>query len=106
MPHDQDLHRYQRVASRRGVYSRAMPGTDAALEIDSGGQAPAALRVRASGAWTFNGLKERRDEILRRLAQIEKEPSERIAWDLSAVSALDDAGAVWLANATRGNPRV
>jgi len=83
-----------------------MPSTDAALEIDTAGQAPAALRVRASGAWTFNGLKERRDQIVRRLAELEKEPAERIAWDLSGVSALDDAGAVWLANATRGNPKV
>jgi len=83
-----------------------MPGTDAALEIDTGGKAPASMRVRASGAWTFSGLKERREEIVRRLAELEKEPADRIAWDLNAVSALDDAGAVWLANAMRDSRQV
>ena len=83
-----------------------MPGTDAALEIETGGEAPALLRARASGAWTFNGLKERREEIVRRLAELEKEPPERIAWDMRAISELDDAGAVWLANAVRGGQQV
>ncbi|HXR57900.1 MAG TPA: ABC transporter permease [Burkholderiales bacterium] len=83
-----------------------MPSTDAALEIETRAQEPVPLHVRASGAWTFNGLKERRDEIVRRLADLEKQPAERIAWDLSAVSALDDAGAIWLANAMRSGPHV
>ena len=83
-----------------------MPSTDAALEIETRAQEPVPLHVRASGAWTFNGLKERRDEIVRRLADLEKQPAERIAWDLSGVLALDDAGAIWLANAMRGGPHV
>jgi len=41
----------------RGVYSRAMPSRDAALEIHTLAQDPVPLRVRASGAWTFRGLK-------------------------------------------------
>jgi phospholipid/cholesterol/gamma-HCH transport system permease protein len=84
-----------------------MPSTDAALEIETRAQGePVPVRVRASGAWTFSGLKERRAELVRDFAALEREPAERIAWDLTAITALDDAGAVWLAGALRGSENV
>jgi phospholipid/cholesterol/gamma-HCH transport system permease protein len=79
-----------------------MPSTDAALEIETRAQEPVPLRVRATGDWTFNGLKERHDELLQRFAELKKHPAEQIAWDLTGISSLDDAGAVWLAGALRG----
>ena len=79
-----------------------MPSRDAALDIQTLAQDTVPIRVRASGEWTFNGLKERRLELARRLAELEMQPAERIAWDLTAVGELDDAGAVWLAQALRG----
>jgi phospholipid/cholesterol/gamma-HCH transport system permease protein len=78
-----------------------MPSRDAALEIRTLAQDPVPVRVRASGAWTFNGLKEHRLELARHLAELERQPADRVAWDLSAVDDLDDAGAVWLAHALR-----
>src|SRR5262245_151673 len=80
----------------RGVYSRAMPSTDAALEVETRAQEPVPVRVRASGAWTFAGLKEHHDTLLARFAELEKQPPGKVAWDLTGISALDDAGAVWL----------
>jgi len=79
-----------------------MPGPEAALEIENAARGPAPTRVRASGEWTFRSLKTRRHDLARQLADLESQPPERIAWDLSAVAELDDAGAVWLARALRG----
>ena len=79
-----------------------MPSTDAALEVETRAQEPVPFRARASGEWTFAGLKERHDELVARLAELERQPADKIAWDLTGVSSLDDAGAVWLANALRG----
>jgi len=78
-----------------------MPSRDAALEIRTLAQDPVPVRVRATGEWTFNGLKERRLELTQRLAELERQPAERIAWDLTAMDELDDTGAVWLSNALR-----
>ena len=83
-----------------------MPSPDAALEIRTVANDPVPVRVRASGAWTFSGLKERRDELAHRLAEVKKQPAERVAWDLSGMDDLDDAGAVWLARALQGAPHV
>ena len=83
-----------------------MPSPDAALEIRTVANDPVPLRVRASGAWTFSGLKERRDELAHRLAEVRRQPVERVAWDLSGMDELDDAGAVWLAHALRDAPHV
>jgi phospholipid/cholesterol/gamma-HCH transport system permease protein len=90
----------------RGVYSRAMPSSDAALEIQTLAQDPVPVRVRASGNWTFSGIKERHDQLALNLAELEKQPAERVAWDLTAVSELDDTGAVWLAHALRNAKQV
>ncbi|HTP62059.1 MAG TPA: ABC transporter permease [Burkholderiales bacterium] len=83
-----------------------MPTRDAALEIETLAQGPVQVRVRASGEWTFRGLKEHQAELARRLADLEKHPADRIAWDLGAVGELDDAGAVWLARALRGSRHI
>ncbi|MEW6687875.1 MAG: ABC transporter permease [Pseudomonadota bacterium] len=83
-----------------------MPSTAAALEIDFRAQDPVPVRARATGEWTFNGLKERHAELARRLAELEKRPAGEVAWDLSGISALDDAGAVWLAHALRNAQHV
>jgi len=87
-----------------------MPSRDAALEIQTlARDAPPdgmRIRVRATGEWTFSGLKEHRLQLARQLAELEKQPADRIAWDLSAVGELDDAGAVWLSNALRNGGSV
>lgn len=90
----------------RGVYSRAMPSPDAALEIQTIADDPVPIRVRASGAWTFSGLKAQRAQLADRLAEVRNQPAERVAWDLAGVVELDDAGAVWLAHALRGAQQV
>ena len=83
-----------------------MPGPDAALEIEIAAQGPVRTRVRASGAWTFASLKTRRHDLAQRLAELERQPPEHIAWDLTAVVDLDDAGALALARALRGAQRI
>ena len=79
-----------------------MTSPDAALEIQTLANDPVPIRVRASGAWTFSGLKTRRDELANRLAGLKSQPADRIDWDLTGIAELDDAGAVWLANALQG----
>ena len=83
-----------------------MPSSDAALDIQTLAQDPVPVRVRASGNWTFSGIKEHHDKLAHNLAELEKQPVERVAWDLTAVSELDDTGAVWLAHALRNAKQV
>jgi phospholipid/cholesterol/gamma-HCH transport system permease protein len=83
-----------------------MPSPDAALEIRTVVNDPVPIRVRASGAWTFTGLKARRVELAEQRAQLSKQPPERVAWNLAEMDELDDAGAVWLAQALRGAQHV
>ena len=64
------------------------------------------VRVRASGNWTFSGIKERHEELARHFADLEKQPADRVAWDLTAITELDDSGAVWLAHALRNARQV
>lgn len=87
---------------RRAVYSRAMIARDAELAVETVENDPVPTRVRASGEWTFAGLKTRRDEILRTLDDLRRIPPSRIAWDLTPIADLDDTGALWLARAMRG----
>ena len=79
-----------------------MPSPDAALEIQTRATAPGPVRARASGAWPFSGLKARRDELADQLAGLKNRPADLVDWDLTGVAELDDAGAVWLANALQG----
>jgi phospholipid/cholesterol/gamma-HCH transport system permease protein len=87
---------------RRAVYSRAMVARDAELAVETVENDPVPTRVRASGEWTFAGLKTRREEILRTLDDLRRIPPTRIAWDLTPIADLDDTGALWLARAMRG----
>lgn len=83
-----------------------MPDPEAALEIETAAQGPVRTRVRASGAWTFASLKTRRGDLARQLAGLEQKPAELVAWDLTAIADLDDAGALWLARALRRAQRI
>ncbi|MEO8143586.1 MAG: ABC transporter permease [Betaproteobacteria bacterium] len=83
-----------------------MPPSDAALEIQTVAGDPVPVRVRASGAWTFSGLKSQRDRLAHCLAELRQQPAERVAWNLSTMDDLDDAGAVWLAHALHGAQHV
>jgi phospholipid/cholesterol/gamma-HCH transport system permease protein len=76
-----------------------MAAADADLEIETVAGQPVPMRVRASGDWTFSGLKERREQLARDLAMLERAPAGQVAWDLTGIGQLDDAGAVWLARA-------
>jgi phospholipid/cholesterol/gamma-HCH transport system permease protein len=83
-----------------------MPSRDAALEIQTLAQDPVPIRVRGSGDWTFRGLKEHSEQFERHQVEILKQPAARVAWDLSGIGELDDAGAVWLVRALRDSPQV
>jgi phospholipid/cholesterol/gamma-HCH transport system permease protein len=83
-----------------------MAGTDAALVVETVADDPVAVRARATGRWTFAGLKERHRELARALAELQRRPAGSVAWDLREVMELDDAGAVWLAQALAGAARV
>src|SRR5436190_12922401 len=87
---------------RRAVYSRAMVARDAELAVETVANDPVPTRMRASGEWTFAGLKTRHDEIQRALEDLRRIPPSRVAWDLVPVEDLDDTGALWLARAMRG----
>lgn len=84
----------------------AMSDTAAALEIETVPDDPAPVRARARGRWTFAGLKERHRELARALAELARRPAGSVAWDLRGIVELDDAGAVWLAQALAGAARV
>lgn len=83
-----------------------MPSRDAALEVRTLAQDPVPVRVRASGLWTFDGMKEHDAELARALAELKRQPPDRVAWDLTDVGEIDDAGAIWLAHALRGSKDV
>jgi phospholipid/cholesterol/gamma-HCH transport system permease protein len=83
-----------------------MPSPDAALEIRTVAGDPVPMRVRASGTWTYSGLKAQRSQIEHGLAEIKKQAAERVAWDLAGMVELDDTGAVWLAAAVRDGQHV
>ena len=83
-----------------------MTSPDAALEIQTVANDPVPIRVRASGAWTFDGLKAQREQLAHRLAEVRDQPAGRVAWNLAGMVELDDAGAVWLAHALRGAQHV
>ena len=79
-----------------------MIARDAELAVETVENDPVPTRVRASGEWTFAGLKTRREEILHMLDDLRRIPPSRVAWDLTPIADLDDTGALWLARAMRG----
>lgn len=83
-----------------------MPSRDAALEVRTLAQDPVPIRVRASGLWTFRGMKEHDAELASKLEELRKQPAERVAWDLMDVGEMDDAGALWLVHALRGSREI
>jgi phospholipid/cholesterol/gamma-HCH transport system permease protein len=87
-----------------------MPSRDAALEIrtlaQDTQQEERRVLVRATGIWTFGGMKEHAAQLARNLAELKKQPPERVGWDLTAVEEMDDAGALWLVHALRGAKQV
>jgi len=83
-----------------------MPSRDAALEIRTLAQDPVPIRVSATGIWTFRGMKEHAALLARGLAELQKQPPDKIAWDLSKVEEMDDAGALWLVHALRDAKQV
>ena len=83
-----------------------MPTRAAALEVRTQAQDAVPVRVRASGQWTFHGMKEHDVELARTLAELQRQSPGRIAWDLTDVGEIDDAGAVRLVHALRGAKEV
>ena len=79
-----------------------MIARDAELAVETVENDPIPTRARASGDWTFAGLKTRREEILHALEELGRVPPSRVAWDLTPITELDDTGALWLARAMRG----
>ena len=79
---------------------------DAALAIETVENDPVPMRVKASGEWTFAGLKAKREEITLRLEELRRVPPSRVAWDLTPIAELDDTGALWLARALHGAMQV
>jgi len=88
-----------------------MAGPEAALEIQPASAGSPGSLVRATGHWTFNGLKDGRERLDWHFAELARQPAGRLDWDLTGIAELDDTGAVLLANAVRGargieaNPR-
>lgn len=83
-----------------------MPAAQAALEIEEpSGAAPGGV-VRVTGEWTFGALTKRRRRLARIAADLQKRPRKSLRWDLTGITALDDAGAVWLARALRSAEQV
>ena len=70
------------------------------LEFDrAGGE----LCVKVSGEWTFGTLRSHSRELRARLAELRRSSATEIArWDLTALSSLDDAGAIWIAREASG----
>ena len=79
-----------------------MIARDAELAVETVENDPVPTRVRASGEWTFAGLKTHREEILRKLDDLARIPPSRVSWDLTPIADLDDTGALWLVRAMKG----
>lgn len=78
-----------------------MAAAQAAIEIEEpSGVAPGGA-VRVTGEWTFGALRKRRYRLARFAVELQRRPAKALRWDLTGVTALDDAGAVWLARALR-----
>jgi phospholipid/cholesterol/gamma-HCH transport system permease protein len=67
------------------------------LELLAPASDATARRVEVSGDWTFRSLRQHRDELQRKRAELRRIGPQRLAWNLAGLQALDDAGAVWLA---------
>jgi len=78
-----------------------MSAAQAAIEIEEASGAEPGASIRVSGEWTFGALTARRYRLARIAANLQQRPAGALRWDLTGITALDDAGAVWLARALR-----
>jgi phospholipid/cholesterol/gamma-HCH transport system permease protein len=78
-----------------------MAAAQAAIEIEEPSDTAPGAAVRVSGEWTFGALTARRYPLARIAAKLQRHPAKGLRWDLTGITALDDAGAVWLARALR-----
>jgi phospholipid/cholesterol/gamma-HCH transport system permease protein len=76
-----------------------MSAAQAVLEIEEPSGAEPGATIRVSGDWTFGALAARRYQLARIAAKLQPRPAQGLRWDLTGITALDDAGAVWLARA-------
>lgn len=83
-----------------------MPAVQAALEIEEPSGAGLGATIRVSGEWTFGALSKRRYRLARIAVDLQRRPEKALRWDLSGITALDDAGAVWLARALRSAEQI
>jgi phospholipid/cholesterol/gamma-HCH transport system permease protein len=83
-----------------------MAATQAAIEIEEPSGAAPGGAVRVSGEWTFGALRKRRYRLARIAVELQRRPAKALRWDLTGVTALDDAGAVWLARTVRSAEQI
>jgi len=74
------------------------------IEILEAGPGRSSTRLRVSGDWTFSSLHANARSLKEKSSVIKARRPESITWDLGAIDVMDEAGAVWLANAMRGAP--
>ena len=70
------------------------------LEFDRAGGGE--TQVRVSGEWTFGSLRAHSRELRGRLASLRSSSPGSLHWDLTAITSLDDAGAIWLGREAAG----
>ena len=85
-----------------------MSAAQAALEIEapSPNDTEAGTAIRVYGDWTFPALNARRFQLARIVTELEHRPPHTLRWDLTGITALDDAGAVWLVRALGAAERI
>jgi len=83
-----------------------MSAAQAVLEIEEPSGAEPGATIRVSGDWTFGALAARRYQLARIAATLQPRPAQGLRWDLTGITALDDAGAVWLARALRAAEQI
>lgn len=83
-----------------------MSAAQAVLEIEEPSGAAPGATIRVSGDWTFGALAARRYQLARIAAKLQPRPAQGLRWDLTGITALDDAGAVWLARALRAAEQI
>jgi len=83
-----------------------MSAAQAVLEIEEPSGAEPGATIRVSGDWTFGALAARRYQLARIAATLQPRPAQGLRWDLTGITALDDAGAVWLARALRSAEQI
>jgi len=83
-----------------------MAAAQAAIEIEEPSGAERGISVKVSGEWTFAALSKRRYRLARIATDLQRRPTQSLRWDLTGITALDDAGAVWLARALRSAERI